>query len=641
MLIITVVLAILWPSAATQHANVREDPNPLLRVQPTLECLPDGMRLHLSPIGPFSGHVYVKGYFNAPPESCHLDYCRAPVSSPFYIHIPYKGHCMVSTQKTANPPGINYQVTVIVQHHHFFVTAGDRAYRLNCLYEEKPVTLRQQVNVKEMQPTNLGGTAGASHCRYDVLGDGVDGARVRLASIGQPIVHRWTCNNEDVGFLVHSCSVKDEQGKDYELVDDRGCPIDGSIVPALEYSVDLHTVHTTINAFRFADQLLVHFSCQLTLCEKRDNGCEGIVVEKQPEFPVRPDPEDKPEEVGWTDAEGSFTRKLAAVRDAEVISTTKPASKILTGHLVQRYHQMQREEAEKKAAAEQLLVQITTTFPTPTTLDEAFEMPKTTPSPQIPDSYHDYFTTQRIPTGFRYYVPIRFGENRDEIMPAGRYVYTTPPPAALPIRHYPPGFFDYQRLGRFENSESLRRYSEDRDTYASSHFQNVQGGFRFEGDVPAMQEVEHYRAVRKTVTNSTTSSSYETLGRGTAFETTIISARIPTDNEKRLESRTTRLARNLDPRNPVKTITIGVETGPLLVVSSEEGFPTQKSRREAANDTEEAEPAKQTMPSDCPHLIFSQFIATLIFTLLQLATLSVILVQRRKLRALQKSENAF
>ncbi|CAJ0959679.1 unnamed protein product, partial [Mesorhabditis belari] len=233
------------------------------------------MRLHLNPSIPFGGHVYVKGYFSTP-KSCHLNYCKSPVASPFYIHIPYLGDCLVNSQRLSNPQGINHQVTIVVQHHHFFVTAGDRAYRLNCFYEERSMTLKQQVNVNEIQPTNLDGHQG-SLCHYDVLNGNVNGPKIELASIGDPIVHRWTCDSDDTGFLVHSCVVKDQAGKDFPLIDDRGCPIDRSLVPSLQYSSDFRTVHTTINAFRFADQLMVHFSCQLTLCERNDNGCEGIV----------------------------------------------------------------------------------------------------------------------------------------------------------------------------------------------------------------------------------------------------------------------------------------------------------------------------------------------------------------------------
>ncbi|KAK6009775.1 hypothetical protein OSTOST_25267, partial [Ostertagia ostertagi] len=78
------------------------------------------------------------------------------------------------------------------------------------------------------------------------------------------------------GFLVHSCVVRDQGGNDYKLVDDRGCVVEKILVPDIIYASDLSYAYTTINAFRFADQIVVHFACQITLCQKREQGCEGI-----------------------------------------------------------------------------------------------------------------------------------------------------------------------------------------------------------------------------------------------------------------------------------------------------------------------------------------------------------------------------
>lgn len=65
---------------------------------------------------------------------------------------------------------------------------------------------------------------------------------------------------ESHGFLVHSCVVRNDAGDEYQLVDERGCVVDGELVPDLQYNEDLTLVHTTIKAFRFADQVR---SCRL------------------------------------------------------------------------------------------------------------------------------------------------------------------------------------------------------------------------------------------------------------------------------------------------------------------------------------------------------------------------------------------
>ena len=99
---------------------------------------------------------------------------------------------------------------------------------------------------------------------------------------------------EEQGILVHSCFVRDGLGNEFLLLDERGsfnlklntqklknssCITDGSLIQQpLTYNEKLNTCYTPINAFKFADQMIVYFSCQITLCKKAENGCEGIMV---------------------------------------------------------------------------------------------------------------------------------------------------------------------------------------------------------------------------------------------------------------------------------------------------------------------------------------------------------------------------
>jgi hypothetical protein len=52
---------------------------------------------------PFGGHVYVKGFFFS--AHCHLDYGRAPISLPFFMHIPYRSECQVKRERATGQPG--------------------------------------------------------------------------------------------------------------------------------------------------------------------------------------------------------------------------------------------------------------------------------------------------------------------------------------------------------------------------------------------------------------------------------------------------------------------------------------------------------------------------------------------------------
>ncbi|CAJ0604774.1 unnamed protein product [Cylicocyclus nassatus] len=173
-----------------------------------------------------------------------------------------------------NPKTIIYEVTIVVQHHPLFITAGDRAYRLNCIYRQADALLTQKINVNDPTPQAIEGKS-TPQCRYDVLSS-VNGPTLRFANVGEPVIHKWSCNSELHGFVVHSCVVRNPSGEEYKLIDDRGCVIEKQLVPDVKYEKDLSSAYTTISAFRFAEQIVVHFSCQITLCRKHEQGCEGI-----------------------------------------------------------------------------------------------------------------------------------------------------------------------------------------------------------------------------------------------------------------------------------------------------------------------------------------------------------------------------
>ncbi|KAK6048358.1 hypothetical protein COOONC_14137 [Cooperia oncophora] len=139
--------------------------------------------------------------------------------------------------------------------------------------EEKPVVT---ISARELPSTAMEGSS-APQCHYDVL-TAVNGLHLQVANVGEPVVHKWTCSSGGYGFLVHSCVVRDQSANEYKLVDERGCVLEKSLVPDITYASDLSYAYTTINAFRFAEQIVVHFACQITLCQKQDQGCEGIAV---------------------------------------------------------------------------------------------------------------------------------------------------------------------------------------------------------------------------------------------------------------------------------------------------------------------------------------------------------------------------
>uniref|UniRef100_A0A914H3P7 ZP domain-containing protein n=1 Tax=Globodera rostochiensis TaxID=31243 RepID=A0A914H3P7_GLORO len=253
-----------------------------LDITPQLECLENAMRLHFVPeMGPnvpaFGGHVYLKGFFFT--EHCHLDYTRQAIDQPFYFHIPFRSECQVKRERSIegengrNVSGLSYSTIVIVQHHRLFVTNRDKAYAVNCFYREAKGLLERKLEVGDLPPFDVNGTKEAPVCTYEVL---KDGEAIRYANVGDVLVHRWSCDTEELGMLVHSCIIRDGLGHSFALLDQRGCVTDSSLLAPLTYTGQLNSSSTPINTFKYADQMIVYFGCQITLCDKRENGCEGI-----------------------------------------------------------------------------------------------------------------------------------------------------------------------------------------------------------------------------------------------------------------------------------------------------------------------------------------------------------------------------
>ncbi|VDN21178.1 unnamed protein product [Gongylonema pulchrum] len=167
-------------------------------------------------------------------DKCHLDYTRNPLYEPFLFHVPYRSGCNVKREKQSDPPGINYHVVIIVQHHYLFLTEADKAYSVNCFYRGNYENVVQDMEVSGLSPTKLSNSEVVPDCVYEVLKNSV---------AGEP--KNTVCSFIPVLFVI--------------LVASR-----------------LRSSMNGVPAFKFAEQLVVHFQCKITLCTKEENGCEGI-----------------------------------------------------------------------------------------------------------------------------------------------------------------------------------------------------------------------------------------------------------------------------------------------------------------------------------------------------------------------------
>uniref|UniRef100_A0A914QEG9 ZP domain-containing protein n=1 Tax=Panagrolaimus davidi TaxID=227884 RepID=A0A914QEG9_9BILA len=226
---------------------------------------------------PFSGNVYAKGYF-------HKDTCRVHgdgIGNTVNITIPINADCgmrrrrMVSQRQSldannnASPKGIVFETTVVIMFHKLFLTKSDKAFHIECRYEQTNEIYTQKLEVSMIPPTDIPSVndAGAASpkCKYEVLEENENGPPLSFAAIGQPVYHKWSCETSSADMhclTVHSCMVDDGQGLKQDLLDSDGCPVDTVLLDSIDYKGDLEAGKDSF-VFKFADKPTVFFSCQL------------------------------------------------------------------------------------------------------------------------------------------------------------------------------------------------------------------------------------------------------------------------------------------------------------------------------------------------------------------------------------------
>lgn len=96
--------------------------------------------------------------------------------------------------------------------------------------------------------------------------------------------------------LVHSCYVTDGHNNSELVVDDKGfdiqlhkiiffvvrlycrCSLDPYILDHLVYTDSLLVAYKESQVFKFADENLIYFSCQIRMCLKTMDSCRGTTV---------------------------------------------------------------------------------------------------------------------------------------------------------------------------------------------------------------------------------------------------------------------------------------------------------------------------------------------------------------------------
>uniref|UniRef100_A0A183BJC6 ZP domain-containing protein n=1 Tax=Globodera pallida TaxID=36090 RepID=A0A183BJC6_GLOPA len=214
---------------------------------PIVHCGVDSMLLDIRTQRPFWGRVFVKGFSQQ--SECQL--LGNGTMTAFKFGVQFE-RCGLRRSREIN--GISVATVVVVSFHPLFITKLDSAFRLSCFYTESRKTVAQQLEVGQLS------TAASIRAEH----------KMPTCSAGK-VYHRWSCHPEETPsycMRVHSCTVSDGQGGEaVEVLDRRGCAVDGLLIRDLEYSGDL-SAGQSASVFKFADKPTLHFNCQIELTQR-------------------------------------------------------------------------------------------------------------------------------------------------------------------------------------------------------------------------------------------------------------------------------------------------------------------------------------------------------------------------------------
>ncbi|KHJ96392.1 zona pellucida-like domain protein [Oesophagostomum dentatum] len=242
---------------------------------PNVNCKDGAIEMRFRTTKMFSGKVYVRGSYNRP--ECKVDYSSSPSkeTQTGEIRIAH-GLCNMDRQRMLSPDGVTFSIVLVISFHPLFITKFDKVYSIKCLYQEVTQTVATKLDVSMLPSEVVNYDVPVPSCSYTVRKDSLDGPILSYARVGDQVVHRWNCDSDIFGILVHSCTVEDGQGEKRFIVDENGCHTDRRLLGDPTYVEALNMAYRESYVFKFADRSALRFKCGIRLCYKMDGGCDGI-----------------------------------------------------------------------------------------------------------------------------------------------------------------------------------------------------------------------------------------------------------------------------------------------------------------------------------------------------------------------------
>uniref|UniRef100_A0A7I4YFM6 ZP domain-containing protein n=1 Tax=Haemonchus contortus TaxID=6289 RepID=A0A7I4YFM6_HAECO len=242
---------------------------------PRVTCGPDAIRVRGESEDVFEGQIFIKNQRRSP--DCFVVYSEEENSTTPEFSLPLSRLSSCGIDIRRNPThGLELFSVFVFAFHPSFVTAGDRAFAVHCLFQQEQITVSARFDfISEIVPKAIVGvTYSQPKVNFTIVQGRVpNGAKLaNQVSVGEPLMLVWALDDTSklYGLRMLDCTAETHDGRGMSIIRD-GCSIDTTLISDIRYSDDHRRAFADAIAFKFPDLSDVWFRCIVRFCIRRSD----------------------------------------------------------------------------------------------------------------------------------------------------------------------------------------------------------------------------------------------------------------------------------------------------------------------------------------------------------------------------------
>ncbi|KAK0416237.1 hypothetical protein QR680_012367 [Steinernema hermaphroditum] len=264
LLIAAAVLLVAPTSAKTVNNSLIETPK--------VTCGPETILIEGKTRNDFEGVIFIKNWRRT--EGCYRAYEKLKGSLKPRYEIPLSELSRCGLEMRRNPDSRELEIfTVFVfSFHPNFVTVGDRAFAVHCLFQQQQFTVATKFNFISDITTRgvLTGVAEPPEVALTIVPGRVPDPNLQPAGtvpLGTPLMFIWHLRrpSEIYGIRVFDCLAETLDGRKIKVLDN-GCTLDDHIMSNVQYAENSKKAFADAMAFNFPDAEDVWMKCHVKTC---------------------------------------------------------------------------------------------------------------------------------------------------------------------------------------------------------------------------------------------------------------------------------------------------------------------------------------------------------------------------------------